>query len=222
MEPKKHPHLELTSIRPMLQNFALLISVSIVLFAFEWKSPKDLKTTFSAIQMQIWDDTPDIPITIHELPPPPISSPILIEIDNNEIIEKENHQIDINVDESMISPVPFILIPPVIEIADEVLDFTEVMPEPIGGMAAWNNYLNQNLKYPTPAKRMGVEGTVYISFIVNSDGSISDVELMRGIGAGCDEEAMRVITNAPAWKPGKQSSRPVRVRMRLPIRFKLQ
>lgn len=222
METKKLPHLELTSKRPMLLNFALLISVSIVLFAFEWKSPKEERSAFSAIQMQIWDDAPDIPITIQELPPPPISSPILIEIDDNEILEKEIPNIDINMDEPMISPVPFMLIPPVIETADEVLDFTEIMPEPIGGMTAWNNYLNKNLKYPTPAKRMGVEGTVYISFIVNTDGSISDVELMRGIGAGCDEEAIRVITNAPAWKPGKQSSRPVRVRMRLPIRFKLQ
>jgi periplasmic protein TonB len=222
METKKLPHLELTSKRPMLLNLALLISVSIVLFAFEWKSSKEERSAFSAIQMQIWDDTPDIPITIQELPPPPISSPILIEIDDNEILEKEIPNIDINMDESMISPVPFMLIPPVIETADEVLDFTEIMPEPIGGMTAWNNYLNKNLKYPTPAKRMGVEGTVYISFVVNTDGSISDVELMRGIGAGCDEEAIRVINNAPAWKPGKQSSRPVRVRMRLPIRFKLQ
>ena len=222
METKKNPKIELETRRPMFFNFGLLASISMVLFAFEWKSPIQQAKLFSATQLEIWDDTPDIPITVQELPPPPISSPIILEIDDDEVIEKDLPNIDINIDDSMISPVPFMLIPPLIEIGDEVLDFTEVMPEPIGGMEAWNRYLNKNLKYPTPAKRMGVEGTVYISFIVNTDGSISDVELLRGIGAGCDEEAIRVITNAPAWKPGKQSSRPVRVKMRLPIKFRLQ
>ncbi|WP_373522279.1 energy transducer TonB [Aquiflexum sp.] len=222
METKKHPQLELTDKRSLFFNLALVISISLVLFAFEWKSPKEERSPFSAIELELWDNTPDIPITVQELPPPLVSSPIIIEIDDDAIITKDIPNIDINIDESMVSPVPFMLIPPLIEIGDEVLDFTEVMPQPIGGMAAWNSYLNKNLKYPTPAKRMGVEGTVYISFIVNTDGSISDVELLRGIGAGCDEEAIRVITNAPAWNPGKQSSRPVRVRLRLPIKFRLQ
>lgn len=222
METKKNPHLELTDKRPMFFNFALLISISIVLFAFEWKSPIEERIPFIALELEIWDDTPDIPITVQKFPPPPVSSPIIIEIDDHEVITKDLPNIDINVDESMISPVPFMLIPPVLEAADEVLDFTEIMPEPIDGMEAWNMYLSKNLKYPTPAKRMGVEGTVFISFIVNTEGRISDVELLRGIGAGCDEEAIRVIANAPAWKPGKQSSRAVRVKMRLPIKFKLQ
>jgi protein TonB len=68
---------------------------------------------------------------------------------------------------------------------------------------------------------MGVEGTVYVVFVVNTVGSIQDVEILRGIGGGCDEEALRVVSGAPKWTPGKQRGRPVRVRMRLPIRFKL-
>ncbi|MFN5463094.1 MAG: energy transducer TonB, partial [Bacteroidota bacterium] len=90
-----------------------------------------------------------------------------------------------------------------------------------GGMSAWNKYLSDNLKYPTQARRMGVEGTVIVVFVVNTDGSIQDVEVLRGIGGGCDEEAVKVVKNAPKWDPGKQRGRAVRTRMRLPIRFKL-
>lgn len=68
---------------------------------------------------------------------------------------------------------------------------------------------------------MGIEGTVIVVFLVNTDGSIQDVEVLRGIGGGCDEEAVKVVQNAPKWEPGKQRGRPVRTRMRLPIRFRL-
>ena len=105
----------------------------------------------------------------------------------------------------------------------EILDAAgvDVYPEFPGGMEAWNEYLRKNLKYPTQARRMGIEGTVYVVFVVNTDGTVQDVELLRGIGGGCDEEALRVVKGAPKWTPGKQRGRPVRVRMRLPIRFKL-
>ncbi|TFV97546.1 M56 family peptidase [Algoriphagus kandeliae] len=105
--------------------------------------------------------------------------------------------------------------------ADEIFDVVEDMPTPTGGMSAWGEYLMANLKYPDKAKQMGIEGTVVLAFVVNTDGSISDVEILRGIGAGCDEEAHRVVQNAPNWEPGKQRGQAVRTRMRLPIRFKL-
>lgn len=105
--------------------------------------------------------------------------------------------------------------------ADEIFDVVEDMPKPSGGMSAWNEYLISNLKYPTKARETETEGTVIVAFVVNTDGSISDVEILRGIGAGCDEEALRVIQNAPNWEPGKQRGKEVRTRMRLPIRFKL-
>jgi protein TonB len=68
---------------------------------------------------------------------------------------------------------------------------------------------------------MGVEGTVIVVFVINTDGTIQDVEVLRGIGGGCDEEAVKIVKNAPKWEPGKQRGKPVRTRMRLPIRFKL-
>ena len=88
--------------------------------------------------------------------------------------------------------------------------------------SATKNFLSKNLKYPTQARRMGVEGTVYVSFVVNKLGQIEDVELVRGIGAGCDEEALRVILAAEDWLPGRNRGIPVKVKMRVPIRFRLQ
>jgi TonB family protein len=104
---------------------------------------------------------------------------------------------------------------------DPIFDVVETQPEPQGGMAAWNAYLSENLSYPAQAKSAGIEGTVIVVFVVNTDGTISDVDVLRGIGGGADEEAVRVVENAPNWISGKQKDNPVNTRMRLPIRFKL-
>ncbi|MDR7129659.1 TonB family protein [Algoriphagus sp. 4150] len=104
---------------------------------------------------------------------------------------------------------------------EEIFDVVQVQPNPPGGMESWNNYLGNNLNYPAQARRMGIEGTVIVVFVVNADGSISDVDVLRGIGGGADEEAIRVIENAPDWTPGSQSGVAVNTRMRLPVRFKL-
>jgi protein TonB len=92
---------------------------------------------------------------------------------------------------------------------------------PQGGMQAFYEYVGKKLKYPTQARRMGIEGKVFVEFVINRDGTILDVKAIKGIGAGCDEEAVRVIQSAPSWKPGKQRGKPVRQRMVLPITFKL-
>lgn len=105
--------------------------------------------------------------------------------------------------------------------ASEVFDVVEEAPTFPGGMEAWNKFLGENLRYPAQARNMGVEGTVYVVFEVRADGTVKNVEILRGIGAGCDEEALRVINKSPNWNPGKQRGRTVNVRMRLPIRFKL-
>lgn len=106
--------------------------------------------------------------------------------------------------------------------ADEVFDVVEVQPNPEGGMAGWNKYLATNLQYPALAREKGIEGTVIVVFEIHTDGSIHNVEILRGIGGGADEEAVRVVQNAPKWVPGKQRGREVITRMRLPIRFKLE
>ncbi|RNL53362.1 energy transducer TonB [Pedobacter jejuensis] len=106
---------------------------------------------------------------------------------------------------------------------NEVIDLPGVdeYPEFEGGMKAWAKYIQRNLRYPFEAQEKGTTGKVFLSFVVEKDGSISNVTLVRGIGSGCDEEAMKVIKKSPAWKPGKNKGTPVRVRYNLPINFTL-
>jgi len=98
-------------------------------------------------------------------------------------------------------------------------EYVDQMPRPDYDYEA---YLGKSLHYPDQAREAGVQGRVVIKFVVNEDGSISDVVLIRGIGAGCDEEAKRVIAAMPAWKPGKLNGIPVKVYYCIPINFKLQ
>ena len=108
------------------------------------------------------------------------------------------------------------------EIVDVIHDIVESMPSFEGGIAEFYKFVGNNLKYPAQARRMGIEGKVFVHFIIDKDGSLSDIKVVRGIGAGCDEEVVRIVQMSPKWNPGKQRGRPVRVRMMLPITFKLQ
>lgn len=97
----------------------------------------------------------------------------------------------------------------------------ENYPEFPGGMEAWSKFIQRNLRYPSAAQESEVQGKVYLSFVVEKDGSITDVQVTKGIGYGCDDEAMRVIKKSPRWKPGSQNNKFVRVRYRMPINYVL-
>jgi len=223
MEAKKTPEADLSKKSGMFLNLGLAISVGLCLFAFEYKSYDDRNLKDLGSVTDEFEELLDIPITEQPPPPPPpIEQPVIQEIpDEVEIEEKIEVNFDVDVQEETVIKEVVIADAPVVEKADEIFDVVENSPEFPGGMEAWNEYLRKNLKYQTQARRMGIEGTVYVVFVVNTDGTVQDVELLRGIGGGCDEEALRVVTGAPKWSPGKQRGRPVRVRMRLPIRFKL-
>ncbi len=105
---------------------------------------------------------------------------------------------------------------------DEVFTVVEQNPEFIGGQAAMYAWLGKNIKYPAAASRANISGKVFVSFTVNTDGSITDAQVLKGLGFGTDEEAIRVVKSMPRWKPGKQSGRPVRVKYNLPISFQLE
>ena len=104
---------------------------------------------------------------------------------------------------------------------EEIFTAVEQQAEFPGGMAALGKYLSKNLKYPAAAQRANVSGKVYVQFVVNTDGSIQSVEVLKSVGFGCDEEAVRVIKSVPKWIPGKQSGRAVRSRFTIPINFTL-
>jgi protein TonB len=102
-----------------------------------------------------------------------------------------------------------------------VFTVTEHMPSFPGGDDARQRFLLGNMRYPQEAKEKGIQGTVYVTFIVEPDGSVSNVRVLRGIGGGCDEEAIRVVQMLPKWNPGTQSGKAVRVLFNMPLKFSL-
>jgi protein TonB len=105
---------------------------------------------------------------------------------------------------------------------EQIFTIVEEMPSFPGGEAELFKYLGKNIKYPEMANSAGISGVVYVTFVVDKDGKIKDVKVLRGIGGGCDEEAVRVVKNMPSWKPGKQRGKSVTVQYNLPIRFTLR
>lgn len=168
------------------------------------------------------------------LPPEPIVDELVIE----EAVPPTQSELDgaqisiVNVAGTKTDVLIFDAPPPLINKKnDEVTDlkavdlpFTsvEVMPEFTGGVVELYRWLGKNLNYPSAAVRAGVEGKVFVKFIVEKDGSISQLKVMKGIGFGCDEEALRVLKNMPKWSPGLQNGKPVRVYFTIPIAFRLQ
>jgi periplasmic protein TonB len=104
----------------------------------------------------------------------------------------------------------------------QIFTIVEEMPGFPGGDEELFKYLGKSIKYPAMAKDANIQGTVYVTFVVKEDGSISNVQILRGIGGGCDEEAKRVVESMPKWKPGKQRGKAVRVQFNLPIKFILR
>lgn len=105
--------------------------------------------------------------------------------------------------------------------SNKVFTYVEQSAEPVGGMAAFYKWLGNNLKYPPSARRMGLEGKVFVKFIIEPDGTISNVDVSKGFDGACDREAVRAISSMPKWKPGRQGGRPVRQAYTLPVVFKL-
>ncbi|MBK8443335.1 MAG: TonB family protein [Sphingobacteriales bacterium] len=103
---------------------------------------------------------------------------------------------------------------------EQIYSVVEQMPEFLGGDVELLKYLRSNIQYPEEATRLKIEGKVFVSFVVEKDGSIANAKVLRGIGGGCDEEALRLIQNMPKWVPGKQGGKFVNVKYNLPIVFK--
>ena len=105
--------------------------------------------------------------------------------------------------------------------ANRIYTNVQEQPKYKGGMMKFYAYVGQNMTYPIKARRVGVEGKVYVQFVIEPDGRITNVESILGIGAGCDEEAVNVIKRSPRWNPGKQNGKPVKVKKVIPITFRL-
>lgn len=205
-------------------SMGLCLSLGLVLLAFEWRSEFDPIDIPDEPDGEIFEVIVESPRSSIPTPPKP-PKPVVINPTTDETLI-ENDEKEFDEEELFTEPVDsgsfevLVVEPPEDEI-DEPIFVSEIMPSPDGGMAAFYKHLSKELRYPKSATRMGIEGRVFIQFIVEKDGSLSDVMAVKGISEECDLEAIRVIKSYPKWNPGKQRGKPVRVRMILPIYFKL-
>jgi protein TonB len=225
MELKKSKKADLESKKVIFTQLGLIIALAAVLLAFEWKS---YDRTVEGFGERVMEDVPEeiIPITEQKVkppPPPPPKKVIQLNIVEDDVEVEDDLVIDVEADDNT-EVEEYIPIEIEEEVVEEAAIFTvvESMPEFPGGYSELYEYLGKNIKYPVMAKESGIQGKVYVTFVVEIDGSITDVRTIRGIGGGCDEEAIRVVQAMPKWKPGKQRGKPVRVQYNLPVRFTLQ
>jgi protein TonB len=223
MEAKKTEKADLTTKTSFFFSIGLLLTMSIVVMAFEWKDRGKQDIDLLGKNTNTFEEMLEIPPTEQPPPPPPeIQQPQIIEVPDEEEIEEEIQvKFDVEVTENTkVQQIVFAAEEPKEEV-EEIFTIVEDPASPIGGMTAFYKYVGDKIKYPPQARRMGVEGRVFVQFVIDKDGTITEVVAVKGIGAGCDEEAVRILQGAPKWKPGKQRGKPVKQRMVLPITFKL-
>ncbi|HLV32699.1 MAG TPA: energy transducer TonB [Chitinispirillaceae bacterium] len=228
MEVKKSPKADLENKRNVFLLLGLVVALGFILAAFEYKvSPKKTES-LGQVQMQEIEEE-IIPITREQQvqpppPPPPAVVEVLNIVDDEVEIEDELQIEDTEVTEDMIIDVaPVVQTKQEVEEEDtQVFFIVEEMPEFPGGEAALRQFIAQSVKYPVIAQENGIQGRVYVTFVVDADGSISDPRVARGVDPSLDKEALRVVSLLPKWKPGKQRGKPVRVSYTVPINFQLQ
>ena len=216
MEPKKNPEVNLKSKKGLFLQIGLVIALLVVLGAFEYKSYE--KSAYNLGQLNL-DDLEEeiIPITKQELkpPPPPPPPPEVIEIiDDDVVIENEIEIEDTESDEDEAIEIEE-------EDDEEIFMVVENMPEFPGGDLGLMKYIQKHVKYPAIAKEYNITGKVYVSFIVDRQGKVTNVKIVRGVDKNLDAEAMRVVKSLPRYTPGKQRGKAVRVMFTIPINFTL-
>jgi protein TonB len=225
LEIKKNPNVDLDNKRGLIFSISMVITLTMVLYAFEWKQYEKSIVELTSKQTNVFETMIEVPSTT--IPPPleiVVQQPQLVAVPDEEEIEQEIKFIfDVEVtEETKVEEYKPVEIPKAAEEeADQIFVIVEENAQPKGGLSEFYQYVSSNIKYPAQARRLLVEGKVYVEFIVGKDGKISEAIAVKGIGAGCDEEAVRIIMGSPTWNPAKQRGKPVRQRMVLPIIFKL-
>jgi periplasmic protein TonB len=221
MVPKKTPDADLEKMRPVFFRIGLVCALAFVWFVMEWET--QTPETPAQWSRNLDELIPEeiIPVTKQEEQPKLPSPPVIIQVVKDEtVIEQEAVII-----ESEIHPDDIVEITPVKEDQvqePEIFYHVEEMPRFPGGDSNLFSYLAQNIRYPGTALEAGIHGVVMLSFVVGREGEITQVQVMKGIGGGCDEEAIRVVQGMPKWNPGKQRGKPVPVRYSIPVRFTLR
>jgi len=223
--------------------FITLVSLPLIIRYISGILPEEEKVKITEVVL-----APPPPINKEELPPPPpeppkpkidqvkFPPPVVVPaeqvrdeepptVEELKVADPGQKTIEGDPNADIVIDEPVGEAPKVVAVIEDnsIRDFAsvEVLPEFTGGMAGWGKYLQKNLKYPPMARENNITGRVIMSFVVEKNGKLTDIKVLRGIGGGCDEEAKRVLANAPAWKPGIQNGRPVRVAYTMPIFFQL-
>ena len=224
MEEKKSPKANLENKKLMFIQIGLIISLAVAWAVFEIKSYDKMEFADVGRTVEVVEEEM-VEITKQEQKPQPVEVPkqtTQIQVVEDDV-EVEDIEINADVDQNEVIEE---YVAPEIEEEEiqeaEIFTIVEEMPEFPGGTQKLADYLAKNIKYPQMARESGIQGRVFISFVVEPDGSVSNVNVMRSLGGGCDEEAVRVVKSMPKWKPGKQRGKPVRVSYILPVNFKLQ
>ncbi len=226
MQVKKSEQASLEKDKLIYTLMGLVFVLSLVYVALEWTEREVTKYEVTDTEF-LFEEEVEIQQTTQETPPPP-PPPAVQEVEVLNVVEDnvETESIEVNTEDDKETEVVIAAPVEAVEEVEEdevVFVIVESMPEFPGGQQALFKYLSENVKYPVIAQENGIQGRVICQFVVNKDGSIVDVEVVRSGGdPSLDKEAIRVIKSMPKWKPGKQRGKPVRVKYTVPVNFKLQ
>lgn len=228
METQKTPKANLENKRPTWLLVGYVTVLAFMFVAFEWT--RDIRVdTSGRIAENVFEQDMEIPLTRQPEvtpPPPPQVTPIndvLTIIDDDATAEETNFASSEETGEDVVIKHIPVTVDEEVVVEDEIFVIVEENPQfPDGGTAGLLQYLGKNIKYPTIPQENGTQGRVTVQFVVNKDGSIVDVKVIRGVDPYLDKEAVRVISTMPKWIPGKQRGVPVRCKFTVPVTFKLQ
>ena len=231
MEVKKSPKADLEGGIGMSILMGMIVGLAVLFVGFEWGT-KDVQVVSADEGVADIIAEEEIEITRPENtppPPPPPPAPAVAEVLTvvEDDVDLEQQDIVSSEDDATAAQTETFVAPVVEEeeeeeSAQQIFTVVEKQPEFPGGTAELFKYLSKAIKYPVIAQENGIQGRVVCSFVVNRDGSIVDIQVMRGVDPSLDKEAIRVISEMPKWKPGEQRGKPVRVRFILPVQFRLQ
>ncbi|MGL4411573.1 MAG: energy transducer TonB [Bacteroidales bacterium] len=229
MEIKKSPQADLENKRLVYLLLGYVFVLAAIFVGFEWTTSDVKKADLAGVSDAFFEEE-IIPITRQETPPPPPpppAPPTVVEEIN--IVDNKQEVQDVEIastEDDKNQKVEVQFRPPVVEEEDptehQIFTVVEEMPQFPGGETALLQYLGKSVKYPVIAQENAIQGRVIVSFTINRDGKVVDPEVVRGVDPSLDREAIRVINAMPAWKPGKQRGKPVRVKYTVPINFRLQ
>ncbi len=230
MEVKKSPKADLQKQKLLFTEIGLLVSIGIVLLAFEWTSTEKAENVF-ADETKVEIEEEIIPVTTETPPPPPEMAKVPVLSDQIDIVDD-----DIKVDDDL-----FVSLEDEAGMGVEIKDYHEEVIEEVveeeavpfalveqkpsfqgGDPNKFSKWIGEHLKYPEIARENGVSGRVILQFTIETDGTLTNVKVLRGVDASLDKEAVRVVSSSPKWTPGKQRDRAVRVSYNFPVVFQLR